>query len=113
MKTTHPTGATRQRSDVAFRQEAVRLWQSSGRSARQIAQELGLKPDDLYRWQRASLPARAAGLAGLPVSKEGLQAEVVRLRHEVARLTEQRDILKKAAGILSEPSPRGMPASRP
>jgi transposase len=49
----------------------------------------------------------------LPESKEALQAEVVRLRHEVNRLTEQRDILKKAAGILCELPLRGMPGSKP
>jgi transposase len=38
-----------------------------------------------------------------------LQAENERLRQELARITEQRDILKKAAGILSEPSHSGMP----
>jgi transposase len=42
-------------------------------------------------------------------SKEQLQEEVERLQRELARMTEQRDILKKAAGILSEPSPSGMP----
>ena len=35
----------------------------------------------------------------LPESKESLQAEVERLRDEQARITEQRNILKKAAGI--------------
>ena len=39
--------------------------------------------------------------AGLPEGKEALQFEVLRLRQENLRLTEQRDILKKAAGILS------------
>ena len=50
--------------------------------------------------------------SALPDSKEALQAEVQRLRREVLRLTEQRDILKKAAGILSEPPPSGMPGFR-
>jgi len=45
-------------------------------------------------------------------TKETLQAENERLRRELARVTEQRDILKKAAGILSEPSPSGMPGSK-
>ena len=40
-------------------------------------------------------------------------ARVERLERELARVTEQRDILKKAAGILSEPPPRGMPGSKP
>jgi transposase len=45
-------------------------------------------------------------------SKEALHDEVMRLRRELTRITEQRDILKKAAGILSEPSQSGMPGSR-
>jgi transposase len=113
MKTTRPAGAPRRRNDVAFKQEAVRLWQSSGQSAQTTAQELGIKEDDLYRWKRAGLATRSSGATGLPEGKDALQAEVVRLRQEVTRLTEQRDILKKAAGILSEPPPRSMPGSRP
>ena len=109
MKDDKAAGATRQRYDRAFKLEAVRLWQSSGRSAELYAPELGVKPGDLYRWKRASQPARAAGPTGLPVGQAALEIEVLRLRHVVARLTEQRDILKKAAGILSEPSPSGMP----
>jgi transposase len=68
----------------------------------------------LYEWKkRVSQVSRAAGSAGLPEGKEALQLEVLRLRQENLRLTEQRDILKKAAGILSEPPPRGMPGYRP
>jgi len=43
------------------------------------------------------------------MSKEDLVAENERFRRELARITEQRDILKKAASIFSEPSPNGMP----
>jgi transposase len=46
------------------------------------------------------------------VSKEELQSENERLKRELARITEQRDILKKPAGIFSEPSPSGMLGSR-
>ena len=68
----------------------------------------------LYEWKkRVSQVSRAAGSAGLPEGKEALQLEVLRLRQENLRLTEQRDILKKAAGILSEPPLRGMPGYRP
>jgi len=113
MKQPTPAGATRRRNDQAFKQEAVRLWLSSGRSAQTTAKELGIKEDDLYRWKRAGLLPRSSGATGLPEGKDALQAEVVRLRQEVSRLTEQRDILKKAAGILSEPPLRGMPGFRP
>ena len=88
-------GATPRQFDEAFKQEAVRLWRTSGRSAEATAQELGISVFNLYKWGR-----------------EELQAEVERLRLELDRMTEQRDILKKAAGILSEPSPRGMPGSK-
>ena len=40
-----------------------------------------------------------------------LEAEIRRLREENAKLLEQREVLKKSLGILSEPPPRGMPAS--
>jgi hypothetical protein len=42
---------------------------------------------------------------------EQLEAENRRLREENARLLEQREVLKKSLGILSEPPPRGMPGS--
>jgi transposase len=113
MKTNQPAGVRHQRYDEAFKQEAVRLWLSSGRSAQTTAEELGLKADDLYRWKQAGQSPRSAGATGLPEGKDALQAEVVRLRGEVTRLTEQRDILKKAAGILCELPLRGMPGSKP
>ena len=108
-----PAGATPRRYDEAYKQEAVRLWQSSGRSAEHTARQLGISAFNLYEWkQRADRLTRAAGAAGLPGSQEALQAENERLKKELARMTEQRDILKKAAGILSEPPPSGMPGSK-
>ena len=44
---------------------------------------------------------------------EDLQAETARLREENAKLLEQREVLKKSLGILSEMPPRGMPKSKP
>lgn len=105
-------GATPRQFDEAFKQEAVRLWRTSGRSAEATAQELGISVFNLYKWGREGAAPRAAGELRPPESKEELHAEVERLRLELARMTEQRDILKKAAGILSEPSPRGMPGSK-
>lgn len=112
-------GAVPRRYDPAFQEEAVRMWELSGRKALDTAQELGINVAELYHWKRTLRghrgvrgPRAAAGPA-LPEDKESLKAEVTRLRREVERLTEQREILKKAAGILSEPPARGMPGSRP
>ncbi len=44
-------------------------------------------------------------------SVEALEAEIRRLRVENAKLLEQREVLKKSLGILSEAPPRGMPES--
>lgn len=105
--------ATPRRYDEAFRREAIRLWRSSGKSAEFTARELGISVFQLYDWNRGAGGSRAADSARLPdlktSSREALQDQVERLQRELARVTEQRDILKKAAGILSEPSPSGMP----
>jgi transposase len=108
------SGATPRQYDAAFKDEAVRMWLTSGQSAEVTARALGISVFHLYEWKkRVSQVSRAAGSAGLPEGKEALQLEVLRLRQENLRLTEQRDILKKAAGILCEPPPRGMPGYRP
>ena len=82
--------------DAAFKDEAVRMWQASGQAAEVTARALGISVFKLYEWKkRASQVTRAAGAPGLPESREALQWEVMRLRQENLRLTEQRDILKK------------------
>ena len=112
MKEKTPAGATPRRYDEAYKAEAVRLWKSSGRSAEATARDLGISAFNLYKWGREGVGSRAAGTPRPPESKEELQADNERLRGELERMTEQRDILKKAAGILSEPSPSGMPRLR-
>jgi hypothetical protein len=42
---------------------------------------------------------------------EELEAEIHRLRVENAKLLEQREVLQKSLGILSETPPRSMPES--
>lgn len=99
--------------DQVFREEAVRMWKASGKAAEHTARELGISVFRLYDWNRGGGKSRAADSPRVPDSKEDLQDEVTRLRRELARVTEQRDILKKAAGILSEPPARDMPGSKP
>jgi len=112
MTAKHQSGATPRKHDQAFKEEAVRLWRSSGQAAEITAQQLGISVFNLYKWGREGAGPRAAGALRPPESKEELQARVEQLERELTRMTEQRDILKKAAGILSEPSANGMPGSR-
>jgi transposase len=95
-----------------YKQEALELWRASGRSAAKVAAELGIRPPLLYRWahlERESKSSRSELKPGRSVAE--LEAEIRRLRAENAKLLEQREVLKKSLGILSEAPPRGMPES--
>jgi transposase len=110
MKKDESAGATPRRHDAAFKVEAVRLWKDSGDAAEKVARELGVSVFELYRWRKEQVRnPPPPGVVAPARTMVALQAENDRLRQEVARLTEQREILKKAAGILSEPPRNGMP----
>jgi len=97
---------TRRKFDHAFKRDAVDLWLSSGKSAREIAAQLGIRENRLYLWKKRFAPATAA-------VQEDLQSEVLRLRRDNALLRQQRDILKKTLGILSEPPNNATNGSTP
>ena len=104
---------TRRKFDETFKRQAVGNWLSSGKSAAVIAQELGLTENLLYAWKKRFGPedARRASPGAKPGSSADLQARLDGTLRELARVSEQRDILKKTLGILSEPSPNGTPGS--
>jgi len=87
-----------------FKQEAVRLLETSGKSGIVLAKELGIRDTILYRWRKE---LRGNGPAAFPGKghQTELEEEVRRLRREVDTLRQERDILKKAAAIFLH-SPR-------
>lgn len=112
MTRSNPEGATRRsKYSEQYRKGAVELWRTSGRTAAEIARQLGIKRDRLYAWAGEVRPPGGEG-AGAHHSPEELQRENAALREEIDRLREQRDILKKSLGILSEPPRRSMPTSK-
>jgi transposase len=90
--------AKRRHYDAAFKQQAIDHYHRSGGSIAQVAAELGVNVWTFRDWIELS---QAVVPATLPQTPEALQVEVRRLRQELERVTEQRDILKKSLGILS------------
>lgn len=109
--TLHPafpasTVASIKRYDENFRKNAVEHWIKTGKPGTQIAAELGISYPSLKEWKR-----RYHG-DGLP-EHGNLELENRTLRAELARVREQRDILKKTLGIFTEPSPLATKSSKP
>jgi len=83
-----------------FKQEALQLWETSGKSAQQIEADLGITHGLLYKWRRE---AQQAGENAFPGHGQvnASDAEMNQLRRELAEMREERDILKKAVAIFS------------
>jgi len=101
-------GQGRRQFTDEFKQEAVALLASSGWPLLQIASELGISPSMLRNWRNRSEGRHARSTlcpipAPAPHSALDPASEISRLRRENDRLRMERDILKKAVAIFSEP----------
>jgi transposase len=94
---------TRRQFSREFKLEAVRLVKERGVAVVQAARDLDVHENVLRKWMRelASDPQQA--FPGKGVMKPE-QAEIERLRKEVAKLKMERDILKKAAAYFAKES---------
>ncbi len=89
-----------------FKAEALELLKRGDKSAGQLERELGITPGLLVKWraryqvrQQEDQPAQLG-----PSDLEAAKAEIRRLQRELARVEEEREILKKALNIFSRPS---------
>ena len=78
----------------------MELARASALPPSQVARDLGIDPDTLRRWLRQA-DVDAGRLQGATTDE---QAELVRLRREVALLREERDILQKATAYFARAS---------
>ena len=86
-----------------FKQEALRLLETSGKSAAQIERELGVGPGCLSRWKHQLAqdgPQAFPGHGRVRPEQERLR----QLERENELLRQERDILKKAVAIFSRPN---------
>ena len=83
----------RKRYSREFKLEAVRRCEESGKPIAEIARELDVSLNLLYRWRDAIVKEGKNAFAG---SGKKEADELAALRRENARLREERDILKKS-----------------
>ncbi len=86
-----------------FKADAVALVVSSGRSINDVARELGLCHETLRGWVRGRRPrpvAAAPDAAGMSLADK--DAEIARLRAQVAELQVEKEILRKAAAYFAK-----------
>ena len=95
-------GLQRQRYNREFKLEAVRLLELGQKPAAQLALELGIRRNLLYKWQRDLRGKGAAAFRGQGRKPRDRQSEVARLRSELKKVSEERDILKKAAAYFAK-----------
>ena len=79
-----------------FKTDAVKQITERGHSVADVSQRLGVSTHSLYAWIKRQ--------AGSPVTavKDDQSAEIRRLKQELARVTEERDILKKATAYFAK-----------
>ena len=98
-----------------FKVAALNRVQDGVRSMSEVARELGVHPGTLRQWKKqlgaapergtTSPPLRSGAGRAVGGAEESLEAEVLRLRREVATLRQERDILKKAAAVFARDVP--------
>ncbi len=94
---------TQKKYTLEFKREAARLAEESDQPMDELARELGVHPNTLYKWRRQFLKNGEDAFPGhgklVPADEE-----IRRLRRELARVKEERDILKKAIQFFAKES---------
>ena len=79
-----------------FKKEAIKQITERGYSVAEVAERLGTTTHSLYTWlKKYNLPQPRQ------VTHVDEQTEIARLKAELRRVTEERDILKKAAAYFA------------
>ena len=85
-----------------FKVEAVRLLETSGKNGHEIEKDLGIGSGQIYRW-RKQLTEEDGRIRAFPGTGKARDEELVRVKRELAIVSEERDILRKAVAIFSRP----------
>ena len=91
----------RRKFDKQFKLDALRLIERGDRPVTAVARDLGVHPNLLYKWRERLDADRENAFPGKGRLKPE-DEELRRLRRELAVVTEERDILKKALAVFSQ-----------
>ena len=84
-----------------FRAEAIALTLCPGATVTRVAKDLDINASLLHGWLRK---AREGGKVAVPRSHETEGEAMARLQRELARVTAERDFLKKATAFFAKES---------
>lgn len=90
---------SRKRYSEEFKREAVKQITESGYSVADVARRLGTTTHSLYTWRQ-----KYGNGSQQTIQDNKKQAEINRLKADLKRVTEERDILKKAAVYFAKES---------
>lgn len=83
-----------------FRLDAIKQITARGHSVPDVSKRLGVSAHLLYSWKKRYAASPTA------VVQDDLSAEIRRLKQELARVTEERDVLKRGEPLRTRISPR-------
>ena len=89
--------ANRKYSDE-FIDEAIQQVRERGYSGHEVAKRLGVSPKTMYRWLKKDRGGQSTS------SMDAIRRENAKLKAELKRVQEERDILKKAAAYFARAS---------
>ena len=93
---------TRRQFPDAFKTEAVRLIRESDRPVAQVARELGISDNVLYRWRNEQQQVESQGQTRQAMRAS--QDELARFKRENETLRKERDCLQRAAAFFARAS---------
>ena len=91
-----------------FKESALELYfkNSNEKTAKDVANDLGISPENLRRWLRESQESKEKNIRAFPGQGKARDEELYQLRKQVADLQETNEILKKAMAFFVVKNPR-------
>ena len=93
---------TRRHFTREFKVEAVELLLGSGKKGVEVARNLGIRPELLYRWKSEYMSNQEHSFPGTGHLADPEEEQIRKLERELASVKEDREILKKALAIFSK-----------